>query len=84
MLSEFLEKHAPDYHLPKLERKALVHGHCHHQSVLKMKSDGNLLNPSASIAISRRRLLRHGRLLRVRSHEIRHLEAVGEASSFPP
>ena len=39
-LSEFLEKHAPDYHPPKLERKALVHGHCHHKSVLKMKSRG--------------------------------------------
>jgi Fe-S oxidoreductase len=43
MLTEFLEKHAPDYHLPKLERKVLVHGHCHHQSVLKMMSEENLL-----------------------------------------
>lgn len=43
LLSEFLEKKAPDYHPPQLQRKALVHGHCHHKSVLKMKPEEDLL-----------------------------------------
>src|SRR5207253_6746905 len=30
MLSEFLEQKAKDFQPPKLQRKAVVHGHCHH------------------------------------------------------
>jgi Fe-S oxidoreductase len=33
LLSEFLLKHAAD-RLPRLERRAIVQGHCHHKSVL--------------------------------------------------
>jgi FAD/FMN-containing dehydrogenase/Fe-S oxidoreductase len=33
-LGEFLQKVAKDYELPKLERQALMHGHCHHKAVL--------------------------------------------------
>ena len=36
LLSEFLEKHAKNFELPRLERKALLHGHCHHKSIMKM------------------------------------------------
>ncbi|MDQ2944912.1 MAG: heterodisulfide reductase-related iron-sulfur binding cluster, partial [Acidobacteriota bacterium] len=43
MLSEFLEQKAPDYHLPQLHRKAVVHGHCHHKSVLKFDKEESLL-----------------------------------------
>ena len=43
ILGEFLEKKAPHYQPPKLQRKALVHGHCHHKSVLKMKAEEKLL-----------------------------------------
>jgi Fe-S oxidoreductase len=32
-LSDFLRDHAPDYAIPKLHRKALVHGHCHQKSL---------------------------------------------------
>ncbi len=39
VLSEFLEKFAPDFQLPRLERKAIVHGHCHHKSVMKMTDE---------------------------------------------
>jgi len=43
LLSEFLERQAPDYSPPKLDRQVLVHGHCHHKSVLKMTDEESLL-----------------------------------------
>ncbi len=43
VLSEFLNKHAKDYQPPRLERKALVHGHCHHKSVIGMQDELELL-----------------------------------------
>jgi Fe-S oxidoreductase len=43
LLSEFLQKHAPDWQAPKLHRKAIVHGHCHHKSVLKMHDEMDVL-----------------------------------------
>ena len=42
LLSEFLVKEA-DYHPPALRRKAIVHGHCHHKSILKFDSEQELL-----------------------------------------
>jgi FAD/FMN-containing dehydrogenase/Fe-S oxidoreductase len=42
LLSEFLVNHA-DYHPPQFRRRALVHGHCHHKSVLKFDSEQELL-----------------------------------------
>ncbi len=43
LLSEFLDRHAPDYPLPKLDRKALVHGHCHHKAIMGMDAEGKVL-----------------------------------------
>ena len=43
LLSEFLEQQAKDYTLPRLERKALVHGHCHHKSVFKLTDEEKVL-----------------------------------------
>jgi FAD/FMN-containing dehydrogenase/Fe-S oxidoreductase len=43
LLSEFLQQKAPDYQPPKFMRKALVHGHCHHKTVLKMDDELALL-----------------------------------------
>ena len=43
MLSEFLHDHADGYQPPRLERKALVHGHCHHKSELHFESEVALL-----------------------------------------
>ena len=43
-LAEFLEKHVPDYHSPKLHRKALVHGHCHHKAVMKLGCEEKLFD----------------------------------------
>jgi Fe-S oxidoreductase len=43
LLSEFLHEHAPDFHPPKLRRKAVVHGHCHHRSVIGMGAEEAVL-----------------------------------------
>lgn len=43
LLSEFLEKKAPHFELPKLRRKAVVHGHCHHKSLMGMDDEENVL-----------------------------------------
>jgi len=43
LLSEFLERKAPDFKVPKLTGKALVHGHCHHQALMKMNDELSLL-----------------------------------------
>jgi FAD/FMN-containing dehydrogenase/Fe-S oxidoreductase len=41
--AEFFEKFAPDYRPPKLVRKALFHGHCHHKAIMKIDADSQLL-----------------------------------------
>ncbi len=43
LLSEFLEINSGDSPLPRLERKALLHGHCHHKSIMKMTAEEALL-----------------------------------------
>jgi FAD/FMN-containing dehydrogenase/Fe-S oxidoreductase len=43
LLSEFLEKKARHFELPKVARKALVHGHCHHKSIMKMTDEEAVL-----------------------------------------
>jgi FAD/FMN-containing dehydrogenase/Fe-S oxidoreductase len=45
LLSEFLEqKLAPNSTLPQFPRKALLHGHCHHKSIMKMTAEESLLH----------------------------------------
>jgi len=44
LLSEFLEKRVADFELPKLSAKALIHGHCHHKSLMKMTDEESVLN----------------------------------------
>ena len=43
LLSEFLELHANGSPLPQLPRKALLHGHCHQKSIMKMTAEESLL-----------------------------------------
>jgi FAD/FMN-containing dehydrogenase/Fe-S oxidoreductase len=43
LLSEFLETHASNFRLPQLNRKALLHGHCHHKSLMKMTAEEAVL-----------------------------------------
>ncbi len=42
-LSEFLLQHVDVNRFPKLRRKALVQGHCHHKAIMKMKADESVL-----------------------------------------
>ena len=44
LLSEFLEKKAAHFQLPKLPSKALIHGHCHHKSLMKMTDEESVLS----------------------------------------
>ncbi|HXC43094.1 MAG TPA: FAD-linked oxidase C-terminal domain-containing protein [Candidatus Dormibacteraeota bacterium] len=44
LLSEFLETHAKDFPLPQFKRKALLHGHCHHKSIMKMTAEEAVLH----------------------------------------
>jgi Fe-S oxidoreductase len=43
LLSEFLEKKVKNYQPPKLQRKAVVHGHCHHKAIMKLKDEEEVL-----------------------------------------
>ncbi len=43
LLSEFLQKHAPEWEPPQLVRRVLLHGHCHHKSLMKMNDEEALL-----------------------------------------
>ena len=43
ILSEFLREQVKNYDPPKLKRKATVHGHCHHKSLLHFESEIDLL-----------------------------------------
>ena len=38
-LSEFLEKHVPGYQPPRLDRSAIVQGHCHHKAIMRLKDE---------------------------------------------
>jgi len=44
LLSEFLEQRAKDFRLPKLPRRELVHGHCHHKAIMKMTAEEAVLD----------------------------------------
>ena len=45
LLSEFLEQNlVPNAQLPQLPRNALLHGHCHHKSIMKMTAEESLLS----------------------------------------
>ncbi len=49
LLSEFLVRHAPTYKPPQSpQRKLLVHGHCHHKSLMKMNDELALLRATGS------------------------------------
>ncbi len=43
LLSEFLEGNAGHWAPPRFERKALLHGHCHHKSIMKMTAEESVL-----------------------------------------
>jgi Fe-S oxidoreductase/FAD/FMN-containing dehydrogenase len=43
LLSEFLNQRAKDFQPPQLRRKALVHGHCHHKSLMGIDDENAIL-----------------------------------------
>ena len=43
MLSEFLVEHREEFDWPRLERSAVVHGHCHQKAVMTMESEKTVL-----------------------------------------
>ena len=43
-LSEFLEKKMPGYQPPKVNRQAIVQGHCHHKAVMRLKEEKSLMD----------------------------------------
>ncbi len=43
LLSEFLQQRAPQFQPPQLHRKAVVQGHCHHKSLMKMDDEVEIL-----------------------------------------
>ncbi|HET9743470.1 MAG TPA: FAD-linked oxidase C-terminal domain-containing protein [Terriglobales bacterium] len=44
LLSEFLQKKAGGFTIPKLKRAAVVHGHCHHKAIMKMSDETAVLD----------------------------------------
>ena len=46
-LAEFLEKKAVGYELPKLKRKAIVQGHCHHKAIMRLKEEKQVMEKMA-------------------------------------
>jgi FAD/FMN-containing dehydrogenase/Fe-S oxidoreductase len=42
-LGEFLQKKAQDFKIPTLRKKAIVHGHCHHKSIMKLDDEKEVL-----------------------------------------
>jgi len=43
LLSEFLEQNGHDAELPRIARKALVQGHCHHKSLLRFDAENAVM-----------------------------------------
>ncbi|MGH9562606.1 MAG: (Fe-S)-binding protein, partial [Terracidiphilus sp.] len=43
LLSEFLERQGGGFQPARLDRKVLLHGHCHHKSLMKMNDEESLL-----------------------------------------
>jgi Fe-S oxidoreductase len=43
-LAEFLEKKVEGYQPPKLHRKAIVQGHCHHKAIMRLKGEKQVMD----------------------------------------
>ena len=41
-VAEFLQQHAPEWDAPRLERRAVVHGHCHQEATIGMSAESEL------------------------------------------
>src|SRR5437764_9747929 len=43
-LSEFLDERVPGYQPPKVNRRAMVQGHCHHKAIMRLKKEESLMS----------------------------------------
>jgi Fe-S oxidoreductase len=43
-LSEFMQKKVKDFQLPKMNRKAIVQGHCHHKAIMRLHDEEAVMN----------------------------------------
>jgi FAD/FMN-containing dehydrogenase/Fe-S oxidoreductase len=43
-LAEFLTEHAKEWDMPRLERRAIVHGHCHQKAIMGLDADRKVLD----------------------------------------
>ncbi len=48
LLSEFLQRRAPQYTAPKIAGRIVLHGHCHHKAVMKMTDEESLLRKTGA------------------------------------
>jgi FAD/FMN-containing dehydrogenase/Fe-S oxidoreductase len=48
LLSEFLERHAPGFAPPQISGKVLLHGHCHHKSLMGMSAEESVLRKTGA------------------------------------
>jgi Fe-S oxidoreductase len=46
-LAEFLSRYRPNWRPPRTDRKALVHGHCHHKAVMGFAAESKVLAEAA-------------------------------------
>jgi FAD/FMN-containing dehydrogenase/Fe-S oxidoreductase len=48
LLSEFLQSQLPDYRAPRLDRKVMLHGHCHHKAIAKLSDEEAVLRATGA------------------------------------
>jgi FAD/FMN-containing dehydrogenase/Fe-S oxidoreductase len=48
LLSEFLVKYAPHYQPPRIDKKIVVHGHCHHRATMGMHDEMKILRATGA------------------------------------
>ena len=71
--AEFLEKESAGNHVkfPTLKREAIVHGHCHHKAIMRLKEEKTVMDKKGPrLSAAKFRLLWHGRFIRLRARKI--------------
>ena len=48
LLSEFLQRRVPGYQPPRVDAPVLLHGHCHHKSIMKMADEEQVLRQTGT------------------------------------
>src|ERR671930_78721 len=78
MLDELLAAHAPDWRPPRLEREAIMHGHCHHAAIgyeagdayrVSMRAGERVLLPAVRSAADDALIVADGFSCRTQIHE---------------